>query len=58
MEELAVRTKKAARIINMSEVWLKKDRLKDDPVGPPFIRRGRAVLYPLDGLKKWLEDGE
>ncbi len=23
--------------------------------GPPFIKPGRAVLYPLDGVRAWLE---
>lgn len=54
-ERLSARTKEAAKILGVSEIWLKKDRRKKEPVGPPTIKKGRMVLYPMDGLKRWLE---
>jgi hypothetical protein len=53
-EKLSVRTKEAAEILGVSEIWLKKDRMKADPAGPPTVKKGRMVLYPLAGLRNWI----
>lgn len=56
-EKITVRTKKAAEILDVSEIWLKKDRRKQNPVGPPAIKRGRMVLYRIADLKAWTDEG-
>ncbi len=55
-EKLAVKTKEAAEMIGMSSVWLEQDRRKERSIGPPFIKRGKAVLYVVEDLKKWLKE--
>lgn len=57
-EKLAVKTSEAARMIGVSEIWLKKDRRSECPIGPPAIKRGRMVLYRVEDLEKWLTQGE
>lgn len=52
--KLAVKTGTAAKMIDMSAIWLKKDRLRKEPIGPPFVRKGKSVLYPMKGLLEWL----
>lgn len=54
-EKLAVKTSEAAKMLNVSEIWLKKDRRSDNPIGPPAKKRGRMVLYRVDDLEKWLK---
>ncbi len=53
-EKLAVKTKDAAIMCGVSEIWLKKDRQSERPIGPPAKKRGRMVLYLVEDLKKWL----
>jgi hypothetical protein len=49
---LSLRPREAARAIGVSErtlwTWSRQ------PGGPPFLRRGTAMLYPVDGLRAWL----
>lgn len=52
IERLALRPAEAAEALGVSErkLW----ELSAGPDGPPVVRLGRAVLYPLDGLRAWL----
>ena len=38
-----------ARILGISKVALDKQRCVSPDNGPPFLRMGRRVLYPLSG---------
>lgn len=58
MKLVSVRTNEAAKMLGISAIWLKKDRLKKKPIGPPFVKRGKMILYPIEGLKKWGEADE
>jgi hypothetical protein len=49
-------TAEMARELERSEVTLKRWRAQR--VGPPWIRRGRLVLYPLGKAREWLRKGE
>jgi hypothetical protein len=50
--QLALSRRSAARSIDKSEGWLRlRERYGD---GPPMLRAGRAVLYPVAALKEWL----
>lgn len=52
VEKLALSRRSAARALDRSEGYLRlRERLGD---GPPFRRCGKAVFYPIDGLKAWL----
>lgn len=53
MEKITVRTPEAAKMLDVSEIWLKKDRAKENPVGPPHLKKGKIVLYTVSGLKEW-----
>jgi hypothetical protein len=50
---LALRPREAARELGISErllwEWTRTE-------GVPHIRIGNVVLYPVDGLKRWLDD--
>ena len=47
-----VDTDTAARIVRASPSTLAKLRMRDD--GPPFVRVGKRVHYPLPRLLEWL----
>lgn len=49
---LLVTTTEAARMLGLSKSHLEKLRhFRRD--GPPVVQFGRAVRYPVDGLRKW-----
>jgi hypothetical protein len=52
LEPLAYRPRQAARAIGVCERTLQLWTKAGD--GPPFVRIGRAVLYPVDVLRAWL----
>lgn len=56
METIAIRTKKAAELLDVSEIFLKKKRAVGQ--GPKYYKRGRVVLYTPESLKRWVEVGE
>lgn len=49
---LAMRPREAAKAIGVSErtlwTWTHNNEI-------PHIRMGKAILYPINGLRKWLE---
>lgn len=51
-EKLSLRPREAARALGVSErtLWTLTHRGE-----VPHVRVGRAVLYPLESLRKWLE---
>lgn len=51
----AVDTQTAATMLGLSTSHLEKLRLYDPENSPPVIRIGRAVRYPVDGLRAWAE---
>lgn len=44
-----------ARITHMSEKTVSNWRYTRQ--GPPFIKRGHCILYPLSAFKAWLAEG-
>lgn len=52
-EPLAVRREQAARLLNVSEALLRK--WEHAGKGPRFRREGRAVLYPMQSLRRFAE---
>jgi hypothetical protein len=44
----------AAYYIGMSDAWLRKGRVNNDPDAPPYIRVGRSVRYFPEELDRWL----
>lgn len=52
VEMLALSRRSAARAIDRSEGYLRIRELHGN--GPPMMRAGRAVLYPVASLKEWL----
>ncbi len=52
VEIIALSRRAVARATTRSEGWYRLRELHGD--GPPFVRCGRAVLYPVDALKEWL----
>jgi predicted DNA-binding transcriptional regulator AlpA len=54
--ENLLRTRDAARILNVSEAWLERKRWEG--AGPPVIRvggpNGRAVRYRASDLLEWI----
>ncbi len=52
-EPITVSQKEAARLLGKSSGWLRKLALADG--GPPRVKLGRSVLYPLKGLRTWIE---
>ena len=48
-----LRLKNAASYLGISEQLLLKLHRKGE--GPPRIRKGRAVLYPVKSLDAWME---
>lgn len=51
-EVLALRRTHAAKAIGVCPSELRKWELAG--FGPSFIRRGRVVLYPTEGLRAWV----
>lgn len=45
-------TSPAARVLNVSESWLTKSRLRGD--GPRYVKIGRVVRYPRSFLHEYL----
>ena len=48
---LALRPEEAARSLGVCE-----RTLRDLADGPPVVRLGRVVLYPIPALERWLAD--
>lgn len=50
---LALRPREAAKALGVSErtlwTWTQQGNV-------PFVRLGKAVLYPTDSLRRWLDD--
>jgi predicted DNA-binding transcriptional regulator AlpA len=42
-----------AKLLNVSESWLAKSRMRGD--GPPYIRIGRSVRYGELAVLQWLK---
>jgi predicted DNA-binding transcriptional regulator AlpA len=42
----------AANLTGLSPAWFERSRW--DGSGPPFVKVGRAVRYPLEDLHAWL----
>ncbi len=51
----ALPPKKAARILNVSIHTLKKWRMQG--LGPRFVKQGRIIRYPMEGLLEWANGG-
>lgn len=50
-------TKDAAKATGVSVSFLKKIRIYTPEKGPPFLRLGRKILYPMTGphsVESWL----
>lgn len=48
-------TEEVAAMLHLSKATLERWRRQGD--GPPFVRAGRRrVLYPADGVDRWLAD--
>jgi excisionase family DNA binding protein len=49
---LAMRPREAAKAIGVSErtlwTWTHNNKI-------PYIRMGKAILYPVDALRRWLD---
>jgi predicted DNA-binding transcriptional regulator AlpA len=45
--------REAARILNVSDSWLAKARMRGD--GPPYVKVGRAVRYSQGSLLQWMK---
>jgi excisionase family DNA binding protein len=45
-------TMEAARLTGLSPAWFERSRWAGG--GPPFVKVGRAVRYPLDELHAWM----
>ncbi len=52
---LAVDTRTAAEMLGLSASHLEKLRLYDPENSPPVMRIGRAVRYPIEGLRAWAD---
>jgi predicted DNA-binding transcriptional regulator AlpA len=50
-----VREKQAAEITGFAVQTLRNKRHNGD--GPPYVKKGRAVRYPLADLVAWMEAG-
>jgi predicted DNA-binding transcriptional regulator AlpA len=50
---IQISPKQTARKLNVSLSWLAKRRADGD--GPPFVKLGRAVRYPLSSLEQWVK---
>ena len=52
-------SKEAAAYIGMSEAYLRLDRSQgatgNRTPGPPYIKRGRRIIYLREDLDAWLE---
>ena len=59
MLKRALTEKQAAEYIGMSRSYLRQDRMnglrENHTPGPPFVRKGRRILYLIDDLDVWLE---
>jgi hypothetical protein len=44
----------AARLLGCGKSTLDKLRVLDPGRSPPFFRIGRAVRYPVNGLRAWM----
>ncbi len=51
----AVDTRTAAEMLGLSASHLEKLRLYDPENSPPVMRIGRAVRYPIEGLRAWAD---
>jgi hypothetical protein len=47
-------SRKLAELLDCSERSL--ERRREDGDGPPYVKVGGAIRYPLSGLEKWLAD--
>ncbi len=56
----AIDEKKAAEYIGWSVSYLRKDRSEgprqNHAPGPPFVKKGRRIVYLIDDLDRWLEN--
>lgn len=49
-------TRQVAELSGLGETTLRQMRTKTPYGGPPFLRIGSAVRYPLGQLQTWIED--
>lgn len=47
-------TEEAAEVSRLSRSWLIKLRNYQPEKSPPFLKFGKRVLYPEDGLHTWM----
>jgi hypothetical protein len=47
-------TAEAAAMTRLSKVTLWRMRAERRPYSPPYFRVGGRILYPVDGLQKWV----
>ena len=50
---LAMRSREAAKALGISERLLWEWTSRGEV---PHVRKGKAILYPVDSLRRWLED--
>lgn len=55
LPRLALRPREAAKALGIGErkLW---ELTADRTSGIPHIHVGRAVVYPIDGLRRWLDE--
>ncbi len=44
-----------SNLTGLSASWLNAARGKSPYSGPPFMRAGTAIRYPIDKLQDWIE---
>jgi predicted DNA-binding transcriptional regulator AlpA len=49
-----ISTEDAARLTGLSVAWLERSRWAGD--GPPYVKLGKAVRYPLDELRLFMRE--
>ncbi len=63
VQPLVVDSEGASMMDNLSKSWHNNTRLSDEkrkeqglpPKGPPYFYIGRKVVYPVDGIRGWLD---
>ena len=46
-------SKQVAKILQVSDRWLRKNRSSDDPI--PFIQLGRIIRYEKKVIARWIK---
>lgn len=48
-----MKTPDAAKFLGVSDSYLRKARMRDDPAQPPYLKIGKAVRYDPADLEAW-----